>query len=54
MNKPAKADKRVSMKEAIADCVSADELNPSYIVPSVFDARVAPAVAEAVARSVGH
>ena len=25
-----------------------DELNPSYIVPSVFDARVAPAVAEAV------
>jgi malate dehydrogenase (oxaloacetate-decarboxylating) len=39
----------VAAAEAIADCVSADELNPSYIVPSVFDARVAPAVAEAVA-----
>jgi malate dehydrogenase (oxaloacetate-decarboxylating) len=43
----------VAAAEAIADCVSADELNPSYIVPSVFDARVAPAVAEAVVRSVG-
>jgi malate dehydrogenase (oxaloacetate-decarboxylating) len=42
----------VAAAEAIADCVSADELNPSYIVPSVFDARVAPAVAEAVARTV--
>jgi len=39
----------VAAAEAIADCVSADELNPSYIVPSVFDARVAPAVAGAVA-----
>ena len=38
----------VAAAEAIADCVSPDELNPSYIVPSVFDARVAPAVAEAV------
>ena len=38
----------VAAAEAIADCVSASELNPSYIVPSVFDARVAPAVAEAV------
>ncbi|MDN5763012.1 MAG: NAD-dependent malic enzyme [Microlunatus sp.] len=38
----------VAAAKAIADCVSAEELNPSYIVPSVFDARVAPAVAEAV------
>jgi malate dehydrogenase (oxaloacetate-decarboxylating) len=38
----------VAAAEAIADCVSEHELNPSYIVPSVFDARVAPAVAEAV------
>jgi malate dehydrogenase (oxaloacetate-decarboxylating) len=38
----------VAAAEAIANCVSADELNPSYIVPSVFDARVAPAVADAV------
>ncbi len=36
---------------AIADCVSADELNPSYIVPSVFDADVAPAVADAVRKA---
>jgi malate dehydrogenase (oxaloacetate-decarboxylating) len=28
--------------------VGPDELNASYIVPSVFDLRVAPAVAEAV------
>jgi malate dehydrogenase (oxaloacetate-decarboxylating) len=33
---------------AIADAVGADKLNPSVIVPSVFDARVAPAVAAAV------
>ncbi len=33
---------------AIAGCVTQDELNPSYIVPSVFDEAVAPAVAAAV------
>jgi malate dehydrogenase (oxaloacetate-decarboxylating) len=33
---------------AIADAVGEDKLNPSVIVPSVFDARVAPAVAAAV------
>ena len=33
---------------AIADVVAPDELNASYIVPSVFDPRVAAAVAEAV------
>ncbi|CCH77597.1 Putative NAD-dependent malic enzyme (maeB) [Nostocoides japonicum T1-X7] len=38
----------VAAAEAIADCVGRDELGPSYIVPSVFDPRVAPAVAEAV------
>jgi malate dehydrogenase (oxaloacetate-decarboxylating) len=38
----------VAAAEAIANCVSAEELNPSYIVPSVFDPRVAPAVAAAV------
>jgi malate dehydrogenase (oxaloacetate-decarboxylating) len=36
---------------AIADAVGPDKLNASVIVPSVFDAKVAPAVAEAV-RSV--
>ncbi|RNI20421.1 NAD(P)-dependent malic enzyme [Flexivirga caeni] len=42
----------VAAAQAIADSVSADELNSSYIVPSVFDAAVAPAVAEAVRHTV--
>jgi malate dehydrogenase (oxaloacetate-decarboxylating) len=40
----------IAAATAIADRVSADELNASYIVPSVFDAKVAPAVAAAVRR----
>jgi malate dehydrogenase (oxaloacetate-decarboxylating) len=42
----------VAAARAIADSVSGGELNSSYIVPSVFDAHVAPAVAEAVRRTV--
>jgi len=38
----------VAAATAIADCVRPDELNASYIVPSVFDPAVAPAVAAAV------
>jgi malate dehydrogenase (oxaloacetate-decarboxylating) len=38
----------VAAAAAIADVVHPDELNPSYIVPSVFDPAVAPAVAAAV------
>jgi malate dehydrogenase (oxaloacetate-decarboxylating) len=38
---------------AIANQVAHDQLNPSYIIPSVFDASVAPAVAAAV-REVGE
>ena len=38
----------IAAAKAIADTVKPDELNPSYIVPSVFDASVAPAVAAAV------
>jgi malate dehydrogenase (oxaloacetate-decarboxylating) len=34
--------------QAIADAVGPDRINPSVIVPSVFDARVAPSVAAAV------
>ena len=37
--------------DAIADVVDGDRLNASFIVPSVFDSAVAPAVAEAVARA---
>ena len=35
--------------QAIADCVPGDELREDYIVPSVFNRDVAPAVAAAVA-----
>jgi malate dehydrogenase (oxaloacetate-decarboxylating) len=36
---------------AIADAVAPDQVNASYIVPSVFDPEVAPAVAAAVAEA---
>jgi malate dehydrogenase (oxaloacetate-decarboxylating) len=38
----------IAAATAIADVVGPGELNPSFIVPSVFDASVAPAVAAAV------
>jgi malate dehydrogenase (oxaloacetate-decarboxylating) len=41
-------DMMIGAATAIADVVSPDELNPSFIVPSVFDPSVAPAVAAAV------
>jgi malate dehydrogenase (oxaloacetate-decarboxylating) len=41
-------DMLVAAATAIADVVHPDELNPSFIVPSVFDPKVAPAVAAAV------
>ena len=33
---------------AIASCVSTDQLNESFIIPSVFDAAVTPAVSSAI------
>jgi malic enzyme len=39
--------------QAIADAVGPEELNASYIIPSVFDPAVSPAVATAVRRAVG-
>ncbi|NDA45324.1 MAG: NADP-dependent malic enzyme, partial [Actinobacteria bacterium] len=42
----------VAAAEAIADCVSPEQLNASFIVPSVFDANVTKAVAAAVKKSV--
>ncbi len=41
---------------AIADVVGEDKLNPTVIVPSVFDPRVTPAVAAAIRAVVrgGH
>jgi malate dehydrogenase (oxaloacetate-decarboxylating) len=43
----------IAAAEAIADVVTPDQLNPSYIVPSVFDASVAPAVAAAIRQVSG-
>ena len=39
--------------DALAHCVSDDQLNAAYIVPSVFDPNVPVAVAEAVAAAAG-
>ena len=50
-------DMLIAAATAIADTVKAEELNPTYIVPSVFDPTVAPAVAaavRAVATAKGH
>jgi malate dehydrogenase (oxaloacetate-decarboxylating) len=38
----------IAAATAIADAVPGDRLNPGFIIPSVFDAAVAPAVAAAV------
>jgi malate dehydrogenase (oxaloacetate-decarboxylating) len=40
--------------EALAAVIPPDELAADYIVPSVFDRRVAPAVAQAVAEAAEH
>ena len=42
-------DAMIAAARAIADAVAPEELNANYIVPSVFDPAVAPAVAAAVA-----
>jgi len=43
-------DAAVAAAQAIADCVGPEKVNATYIVPSVFDPNVAPAVAAAVKR----
>jgi malate dehydrogenase (oxaloacetate-decarboxylating) len=42
-------DMKAAAARAIAGVIAPDELHPEYIVPSVFNRAVAPAVAEAVA-----
>jgi len=42
-------DMLVAAADAIAGTITEDELNPSYVIPSVFNTKVAPAVAAAVA-----
>jgi malate dehydrogenase (oxaloacetate-decarboxylating) len=41
-------DMKFAAAQAIADLVSTDELSEELIIPSVFDRRVAPAVADAI------
>jgi malate dehydrogenase (oxaloacetate-decarboxylating) len=42
-------DMKAAAARAVAGVIPAEDLHPEYIVPSVFNRRVAPAVAEAVA-----
>ena len=42
---------KLAAAHALAACVSRDELSAEYIIPSVFNKRVAPAVAAGVARA---
>jgi malate dehydrogenase (oxaloacetate-decarboxylating) len=42
---------KLAAAEAMANVISEEELSEDYIIPSVFDERVAPAVAEAVAET---
>jgi len=42
---------KLAAAQAIADVIPADELHPEYVVPSVFNHRVAESVADAVANA---
>ncbi|MDR0138082.1 malic enzyme-like NAD(P)-binding protein [Metabacillus idriensis] len=42
---------KIAAVEAIASLISAEELSADYVIPAPFDARVAPAVAAAVAKA---
>ncbi|MFN3163337.1 MAG: malic enzyme-like NAD(P)-binding protein, partial [Pseudohongiellaceae bacterium] len=42
---------KMAAAEAIANSIPESHLLPDYIIPSVFDPNVVPAVAEAVARA---
>ncbi|HET9143187.1 NAD-dependent malic enzyme [Actinophytocola sp.] len=46
-------DMLLAAADAIADVVDDERLNASFIVPSVFDSAVAPAVAECVRKAAG-
>jgi malate dehydrogenase (oxaloacetate-decarboxylating) len=37
--------------QALADCVTPEELSPDHVMPKIFDFRTAPRIAEAVARA---
>jgi malate dehydrogenase (oxaloacetate-decarboxylating) len=39
---------KLAAAQAIADIVTPEELGPEYVIPSVFNRSVAPAVADAI------
>ena len=45
------AEMELAAAHAIADAIAVDELSPDYVIPSVFNRAVAPAVANAVAEA---
>jgi malate dehydrogenase (oxaloacetate-decarboxylating) len=42
---------KIAAAHAIASCVGKGELGPEYIIPSVFNRKVAPTVAREVAKA---
>jgi malate dehydrogenase (oxaloacetate-decarboxylating) len=40
----------IAASKAIAECVLPEELSPEFIIPSVFNRNVAPAVSAAVSK----
>jgi len=42
---------KLAAAEALAGLISTEDLRPDYIIPSVFDPRVGPLVAEYVAEA---
>ncbi|RQD68411.1 MAG: NAD-dependent malic enzyme, partial [Tindallia sp. MSAO_Bac2] len=44
-------DMKVGAAKAIADLIGEEELSPEFIIPQVFDPRIAPAVAASVAEA---
>ena len=56
-SKAIDTDMKIGAARAIADCVPESELEPGFVIPSVFDGDVVPCVAETVrriAREKGH
>jgi len=45
---------KLAAARALAACVTRGELSEEYIIPSVFNKSVAPAVAEGVARAAAE
>jgi len=48
------SEMKLAAADAISSVIPAEELHSDYIVPSVFDRRVAKAVAESVAQAAGR